>query len=90
MNKLKERREELRLTQKQVAENGNDMILINNLAIIMAKKKIKITALSRLTGISRTTLTAIYYNREKTISYNVLGRICKVLDCSVGEIIVSK
>lgn len=64
------------------------MKLKNELAIVMARKKIKIKQLSQMTGISRTTLTSIYYNREKVISYAVIEKLCQALECSLNDLII--
>ena len=70
------------------APGGNEMKLKNELAIVMARKKIKIKQLSQMTGISRTTLTSIYYNREKVISYAVIEKLCQALECSLNDLII--
>lgn len=64
------------------------MKIKNNLAVLMAKSKIKIAGLSRLTGVSRTTLTSLYYNRERGISYDIIMRLIEGLKCSLDELFV--
>ena len=59
----------------------------NNFAVILAQHKMKISQLSVLTGISRSTLTNLYYNRCKGISFETLNRLCSALECNVGDII---
>lgn len=58
----------------------------NNLSRILGEKRIKITHLSKETGISRTTLTAIYYDRSEGISFQVLEKLCKYFNCKIDEI----
>ena len=70
------------------AQGGPEMTLKNELAVLMARKKIRIKQLSRMTGISRTTLTSIYYNREKVISYAVIEKLCQALECSLNDLII--
>lgn len=59
----------------------------NNLALLMAQKKKKISDVSKDTGISRTTLTNIYYERNKSITFEVLEKLCNYFECSVDEFI---
>lgn len=61
-------------------------MLKNNLAILMAKKKIRIAELHRLTGISANTLSSLYNEKTNMISFNTIEKICKALDCEVGEL----
>lgn len=61
-------------------------MLKNNLAVLMAKKKIRIAELHRLTGISASTLSDIYNEKTSLISFNTIEKLCYALDCSVGEL----
>ncbi|EMA6342215.1 helix-turn-helix transcriptional regulator [Bacillus cytotoxicus] len=62
----------------------------NNFNFILEKKKETISEISRKTGISRTTLTNLYYQRNKAISLDVLEKICIYLNCSVSDILECK
>lgn len=65
--------------------------MINNkFSILLGERLIKITEVSNITGISRTTLTNLYYKRSKSISFDVLNKLCKFFDCSIDEIIEFK
>jgi Predicted transcriptional regulator len=59
----------------------------NNFAVVLAKKHLKISETARKTGISRTTLTNLYYNKSSAISFEVLSKLCGFLNCDVGDII---
>jgi len=62
--------------------------MINNkFSILLAQHLIKVGKIADATGISRTTLTNLYYRRSKAISFEVLGRLCEYLDCSVSDIL---
>ena len=66
-------------------------IMINNkFSVILAERLLKISKISEETGISRTTLTNLYYRKSTKISFDVLDKLCKYLDCSVSDIIEYK
>lgn len=58
----------------------------NNFSTILGKKLLKITKVSKDTGISRTTLTNLYYRRSTYVSFEVLDKLCKYLNCGVGDL----
>lgn len=66
---------------------GEHGVIKSKLPIIMAKNGIRtIEDLRERTGISRTTLTAIYYGKGKGVQFQTLGKLCKVLKVDVGDI----
>lgn len=62
----------------------------NRLRIVMAEQRISITKLSSETGISRTTLTNIYYERAKGITFETLDKLCTHLDCTPNDLLIIK
>lgn len=61
-------------------------LINNNFSTVLGKRLLKISKISKDTGISRTTLTNLYYRRSSYISFEVLDKLCKYLNCSVGEL----
>lgn len=59
-----------------------------NLSGLIAEKHINISVLSKETGISRTTLTSIYYNHFKGIQIDTLNSLCKYFDVSADKLLV--
>ncbi len=57
-------------------------MLKNNLSAIMGAKRIKIYELEKISGISRSTITRLYYNQTNTVSFNTIENICKALNCT--------
>lgn len=62
----------------------------NNLSMILGKRLEKISTLSQNTGISRSTLTGLYYKRSKGISLKTLETLCLYFDCKVEDLLKSK
>ncbi|WP_249645832.1 MULTISPECIES: helix-turn-helix transcriptional regulator [unclassified Lysinibacillus] len=58
----------------------------NNFRVILAKKELTITDVSKATGISRTTLNSLFYKRAKGIQFQTLLALCKFLNCDIGEL----
>lgn len=62
-------------------------ITSNGLSALLGARRIKIATVSRDTGISRSTLTGLYYGKTKGVSFAVLGKLCEYLSCSVEDIL---
>ena len=57
----------------------------SNLAVLLAERNLKITKVSRDTGISRTTLTALCYDHSGGIKFDTLNTLCKYLGITPAE-----
>lgn len=62
----------------------------NRLSVILGARLEKITDVSKKTGISRTTLTSMYYKRDKMISYETVDKLCAYLNCTISDLFVFK
>lgn len=62
----------------------------NNLRVILANKKMKVSDLHRQTGISKGTLTAIFYEKSKNPSIMTIKKIAKALNVSIDDLITTK
>lgn len=56
------------------------------LKVVLAQREMTQTELSKRTGIRPPTLSAISTNQIKVVPMDVMDRMCKVLDCNVGDI----
>lgn len=65
--------------------SGEDMIKCN-LSRIMGEKKLKISDVSRDTGINRGTLTRLYQETAERIDLEVMDQLCTYLECEVGDL----
>ena len=61
-------------------------IINNKFSILLAERLLKISEIAKETVISRTTLTNLYYRRTDKISFDVLNKLCKYLNCNVQDI----
>ena len=57
-----------------------------NLSEIMGQKQLKIVKVSNDTGISRPTLTALYYNNGKGIQFDTMNALCRYLNVSPAQL----
>lgn len=63
----------------------------SNLPVMMAKHGVRtISELAATTGISRSTLTTLYYANGKGIHLETLEKLCGYFDCTVGDLLVYK
>lgn len=65
----------------------NVFMLKNNLSKLMGEKKLKISELHKLTGLSRNTLTKLYYERTDYISFKTIEKLCCILECNTQELL---
>ena len=65
-------------------------MIIVNLDVIMAKRKINSLELAEKVGITPANLSILKTNKGKAIRFSTLNKICEVLDCSPGEILEYK
>ncbi len=62
----------------------------NRLKILLAERDLNYSKLSKMTGISVNALSKMGKNRgtgAKQITYGVLEKLCKALDCSVDDLL---
>lgn len=59
----------------------------NNFSAILGERLIKISDVCMATGISRTTLTEIYYKRSTNVKLKTLKLLCDYLQISLSELI---
>lgn len=60
-------------------------MLKSNLAVLLAERNLKITKVSKDTGISRTTLTALSYDANQGIQFDTLNNLCLYLGVTPAE-----
>ncbi len=63
------------------------MAIKNKLMVILADKELTLNELARLTGIRYATLWSFAKNKTQKADYGILNQVCKVLDCTPGDIL---
>ena len=62
-------------------------VINNKISAALAGRLLKISQVSRDTGISRTTLPNLYYRRSNAVSFATLYKLCKYLHCGIDDIL---
>ncbi len=65
-------------------------MIIVNLDVMMAKRKISLNELSKQTGITTTNLSILKTNKAKAIRFSTLEVICKALNCQPSDLLEYK
>ena len=58
-----------------------------NLDVMMARRKIGLTELSREVDVTMANLSILKNNKAKAVRFSTLNAICKALDCQPGDIL---
>lgn len=62
-------------------------MIVINLDVMMAKRKMSLNELSEKVGITLANLSILKNNKAKAIRFSTLDAICRALDCRVEDII---
>ncbi len=65
-------------------------MIIVNLDVMMARRKMSLNELSEKTGITTTNLSILKTNKAKAIRFSTLEAICKALNCQPSDILEYK
>ena len=57
-----------------------------HLSRLLGERKLKISDVSRETGINRGTLTRMYQETAERVDLSVIGALCDYLDCDVADL----
>jgi putative transcriptional regulator len=61
-----------------------------NLAILLAKKKLKVSDAVRATSISQSTLLRLYHDQTTRIDFETIEKLCEFFDCGIEELLTIK
>ncbi|NLV47125.1 MAG: helix-turn-helix transcriptional regulator [Clostridiaceae bacterium] len=62
-------------------------LIIVNLDVVMAKRKISLTELSDLVGISLANLSNLKTGKVRAIRFTTLAALCEALNCQPGDLL---
>ena len=62
-------------------------MIVVNLDVMMAKRKMSLGELSEKVGITLANLSILKNNKAKAVRFSTLDAICRALDCDVNDII---
>ena len=62
-------------------------MIVVNLDVMMAKRKMSLGELSEKVGITLANLSILKNNKAKAVRFSTLDAICKALDCRVEDIL---
>lgn len=62
-------------------------MIVINLDVMMAKRKMSLNELSEKVGITLANLSILKNNKAKAIRFSTLDAICKALSCNVEDIL---
>ena len=65
-------------------------MIVINLDVMMAKRKMSLGELSEKVGITLVNLSILKNNKAKAIRFSTLDALCRALDCKVEDIIEYK
>jgi putative transcriptional regulator len=63
------------------------MAIIVNIDVMLAKRKMSVSALADTVGISLTNLSLLKTGKVKGVRFGTLDGICEALDCQPGDIL---
>lgn len=62
-------------------------MIIVNLDVMLAKRKMSLTELSEKVGLTLANLSVLKTGKAKAVRFSTLDAICKALDCQPGDIL---
>ena len=65
-------------------------MIISNLAVLLAERKLKVADLVRSTGINKSTLHKLYNDESVRIDFETIDKICTALEVEVGDLLIFK
>lgn len=63
------------------------MSIIINLDVMLAKRKMSVTELSKKVGLTMANISILKNGKAKAIRFSTLDKICEVLNCQPGDIL---
>ena len=62
-------------------------MIIVNIDVMLAKRKMSVTELTQKVGITMTNMSLLKNGKVKGLKFSTLEKICETLDCQPGDIL---
>ena len=62
-------------------------MIVINLDVMLAKRKVSVTELSERLGITMANVSILKNGKAKAVKLETLNKICRILDCQPGDIL---
>lgn len=62
-------------------------MIVVNIDVVLAKRKMSVTELSEKVGITMANISILKNGKAKAIKIDTLNKICKALECQPGDIL---
>jgi len=62
-------------------------MIVINLDVMLAKRKISVTELSEKVGLTMANISLLKNGKVRAIRFSTLNKICEILDCQPGDIL---
>lgn len=62
-------------------------MIVVNLDVMLAKRKVSVTELSEKLGITMANVSILKNGKAKAVKLETLNKICRILDCQPGDIL---
>lgn len=62
-------------------------MIINNVSIMIGKRKYTIAEVARIAGVDYNTVSNLYYDKTKSIGFETLDKLCYALECTPNDLL---
>lgn len=62
-------------------------MIVINIDVMLAKRKMSVTELSQKVGITMANISILKNGKAKGLKFSTLNEICRVLECQPGDIL---
>ena len=62
-------------------------MIVCNLPVLLAERRMKVAAVARETGMSKTTLHKLYNGQSTRIDFETIEKLCLLLNVEVGDLL---
>ena len=74
-------------TRALLLRPGYNVMVVVNLDVMMARRKMSLSELSERVGITLANLSVLKTGKARAVRFSTLDAICRALDCSPGDIL---